>query len=83
MTSSDTSRLFSPLRVGALEIPNRIVMAPLTRIRSTGDGKPSPFAAKYYAQRATAGLIVGEATHVSPLGYPSTPGIYSPEQVKG
>jgi N-ethylmaleimide reductase len=60
-------------------------MAPLTRTRTGEDGVPSKFAATYYSQRASAGLIVTEATQISPMGkgYSNTPGIHSPEQVRG
>lgn len=77
--------LLSPVQLGAYKLPNRIVMAPLTRNRAGAGNVPRPMNAKYYAQRASAGLIVTEATQVSPqgLGYPSTPGIHSPEQVAG
>jgi len=78
--------LFSPLRLGALELPNRVVMAPMTRNRADNPGHvPTPLMAEYYRQRAGAGLIVSEATQVSPqgVGYPNTPGIHSDEQVKG
>jgi len=76
--------LFSPLTVGNLTLKNRIVMAPLTRCRSVEDHRANAMMADYYAQRATAGLIVSEATMVSPMGmgYPATPGIYSPEQLE-
>ncbi len=80
-----TDTLFQPLRAGALELPNRIVMAPLTRSRA-GDGNvPTPLNAEYYVQRASAGLIVTEASQVSPLGqgYAWTPGIHSAAQVEG
>jgi N-ethylmaleimide reductase len=76
--------LFQPLRAGALELPNRVWMAPLTRLRSLEPGDlPTPLAARYYAQRAGAGLIVSEATHISPQakGYAGAPGLYSDEQV--
>ncbi|HEY0271121.1 MAG TPA: alkene reductase [Sphingomonas sp.] len=77
--------LFEPVEAGALELANRIVMAPLTRNRAGPGLVPSPLAAEYYAQRATAGLIIAEATQVSPQaqGYSDTPGCYSPEQVAG
>lgn len=80
-----TLKLFTPVRVGAYELPNRIVMAPLTRNRATQGNTPHELNALYYEQRSTAGLIVTEATQVSPqgLGYPNTPGIHSPEQVEG
>lgn len=77
--------LFSPVAMGALTLRNRIVMAPLTRSRSGTHGVPGPMNAEYYAQRASAGLIVSEATNISPQGrgYAFTPGIYSDEQVAG
>jgi N-ethylmaleimide reductase len=76
--------LFDPVRLGPLFLANRIVMAPLTRSRASRDGVPSPFAADYYAQRASAGLIIAEATNISPQarGYAWTPGIYSDAQVE-
>lgn len=80
------SALFQPLKIGALTIPNRIIMAPLTRSRASGTGRvPNDLMAEYYAQRATAGLILTEATSVTPMGvgYANTPGIWSPEQVEG
>lgn len=79
------SALFQPTRLGHIEIANRIVMAPLTRSRADdGTDIPSPFAAEYYAQRASAGLIITEATQVSRMakGYVGTPAIYSDEQVR-
>ncbi|MCC7250476.1 alkene reductase [Hyphomicrobium sp.] len=79
-------KLFTPLTIGTLTLPNRIVMAPLTRNRATPDGDvPNALNAEYYAQRATAGLIITEATQISPegKGYIQTPGLYSPEQVAG
>ena len=77
--------LFEPLKVGDLHVPNRIFMAPLTRSRAGVERIPNHLMAQYYAQRASAGLIVSEATVVSPLaiGYADTPGIWSPEQVEG
>ena len=77
--------LFDPIRFGDIEAPNRIVMAPLTRDRAGLRQTPTPLMATYYAQRASAGLIVSEATQISPegQGYLDTPGIYSPEQVAG
>ncbi|RFU44552.1 alkene reductase [Paraburkholderia sp. DHOC27] len=77
--------LFAPLSLGALELPNRIVMPPLTRMRAGAGGVPTPLSAKYYAQRATAGLIITEATAISlqAHGYPNMPGIYSREQIAG
>ncbi len=75
--------LLSPVRVGALELPTRVVMAPMTRARSGPHGVPTPMNAAYYAQRASAGLIIAEATQISAegQGYMRTPGIYTPEQV--
>jgi len=77
--------LFDPLQVGDLTLKNRIVMAPLTRARSGAARTPGPMVAEYYAQRASAGLIVSEATSVTLLGvgYVDTPGIWSEEQVEG
>jgi N-ethylmaleimide reductase len=77
--------LFGPARLGPCTLANRIVMAPLTRNRAGPGNVPQPLNAEYYAQRASAGLIVSEATQVSPqgVGYPGTPGIHSPEQVAG
>jgi N-ethylmaleimide reductase len=78
--------LFEPLRLGDLTLPNRVIMAPLTRMRSKQPGNiPTELNATYYAQRASAGLIISEATQISQQGqgYPATPGIYSPEQVEG
>ena len=86
MSASSTDPLFQPLRVGALELPNRLVMAPLTRSRADQPGDvPTALNATYYAQRASAGLIVSEATQISPQGkgYAFTPGIHSDEQVAG
>src|ERR1700691_221724 len=82
MTAPD---LFAPFQLGPLTLPNRIVMAPMTRNRAGPGNVPGPLAATYYAQRASAGLIVTEATQVSPqgLGYPGTPGIHSDEQMAG
>jgi 2,4-dienoyl-CoA reductase-like NADH-dependent reductase (Old Yellow Enzyme family) len=77
--------LFDPLKIGDLIVPNRIFMAPLTRSRSGPDRIPNALMAEYYMQRASAGLIVSEATVVSPMGvgYADTPGIWSPAQVEG
>src|SRR6202789_1507712 len=77
--------LFSSFQLGPLQLPNRIVMAPMTRNRAGAGNAPTVLNATYYAQRASAGLIVSEATQVSPqgLGYPGTPGIHSAEQVAG
>ncbi len=77
--------LFSPVRLGPYTLSNRLVMAPMTRNRAGAGNVPQPVSAQYYSQRASAGLIVTEATHVSPqgIGYPNTPGIHSAEQVQG
>ncbi len=77
--------LFEPLKLGAITVPNRILMAPLTRNRAGKGLVPSELAAEYYGQRASAGLIITEATQVSVLaqGYLDTPGIYTPEQIAG
>jgi len=79
------TNLFDPIRIGALELANRIVMAPLTRNRAASGLVPSPLAVEYYRQRASAGLIITEATQVCPegQGYLDTPGIYNAEQVAG
>jgi len=78
--------LFDPLKLGAIQLPNRIIMAPLTRSRATPDTRvPTPLQVEYYAQRASAGLIISEATSVSAMGvgYAATPGIWSDEQTEG
>jgi len=77
--------LFSPAKLGSIALKNRIVMAPLTRNRSGEAGVPQDLNVTYYAQRASAGLIVTEATPISPMGhgYPGLPGIYTDEQVAG
>jgi N-ethylmaleimide reductase len=81
-----TASLFDPIRLGDLQLPNRIVMAPLTRNRAVGT-VPTSLMATYYAQRADpatgAGLVISEATQISPMGqgYLDTPGIHSAEQV--
>lgn len=83
--STDTD-LFTPLALGRLTLPNRIVMAPLTRNRASMPGNvPNDLNAVYYGQRASAGLIISEATPISPMGhgYPATPGIHSAEQIAG
>lgn len=76
--------LFDPVRLGDIQAPNRILMSPLTRARSTRGHVPTHIMATYYAQRATAGLIITEATGISQegLGWPYAPGIWSPEQVE-
>ena len=77
------SDLFEQVKLGPLQLPNRIVMAPLTRNRAGAHDIPSLLAIEYYEQRASAGLIIAEATQISPQGkgYAYTPGIYSDEQV--
>jgi 2,4-dienoyl-CoA reductase-like NADH-dependent reductase (Old Yellow Enzyme family) len=77
--------LFDPLTVGDLRLPNRVLMAPLTRCRSGPGRVPTEMMAEYYVQRASAGLIISEATSVDPMGvgYPDTPGIWSEPQVAG
>jgi 2,4-dienoyl-CoA reductase-like NADH-dependent reductase (Old Yellow Enzyme family) len=77
--------LFEPLCVGALNLPNRIVMAPLTRCRAGAGRVPNALMLDYYVQRASAGLILSEATAVTPMGvgYPDTPGIWSDAQIEG
>lgn len=77
--------LFSAYRMGAFDLPNRIVMAPVTRSRMGEDGVPDELHATYYAQRASAGLLISEATNISAQGrgYAMTPGIWTPEQVAG
>ncbi len=79
------SNLIKPIQVGDLNLPNRVVMAPLTRCRAGAGRVPNALMAEYYAQRAGAGLILSEATSISPqgVGYPDTPGIWSDEQVQG
>ena len=81
--SSET--LFSSLRIGAIQLPNRIIMAPLTRMRAGAGNVPTALNAEYYAQRSTAGLIISEGTAISPQaqGYPNAPGIYTAAQIAG
>ena len=78
-------KLLSPIQFGALALKNRVIMAPLTRMRATEGDVPGELAAQYYSQRASAGVIISEATQISNLGkgYPATPGIYSDAQVAG
>ncbi|WP_206240017.1 alkene reductase [Novosphingobium terrae] len=84
MTDRSSSPVLQPVTIGKLALKNRIVMAPLTRSRSNDEGVPPAFAADYYAQRASAGLIISEATNISPqaIGYALTPGIWTDEQVE-
>jgi N-ethylmaleimide reductase len=78
-------KLFSPLTLGELELPNRVVMAPLTRLRSGRDGVPGPLVAEHYRQRASLGLIVSEGTYPSHAGqgFPGQPGLVTEEQLAG
>jgi N-ethylmaleimide reductase len=82
---STATKLFEPYKLGPITLPNRLVMAPLTRNRALAGLVPNPLAVEYYGQRASAGLLVSEATQVSQQGqgYQDTPGIYSKEQVTG
>src|SRR5207244_11408616 len=78
--------LLSPVRMGVLELRYRIVLAPLTRMRAANSGHaPTKLHAEYYAQRASAGLIIGECTEISPdaYGWADTPGLWSAEQIRG
>ena len=79
------TNLFTPLTLGDLTLPNRIIMAPLTRSRASEGRVPNNLMAEYYAQRADVGLILTEATSVSPMGvgYADTPGIWSDDQTEG
>ncbi len=79
------SALFEPLRLGDLQLPNRVLMAPLTRCRAVDRRIPNELMRDYYVQRASAGVIFTEATSVAPMGvgYPHTPGVWSEEQVAG
>jgi N-ethylmaleimide reductase len=86
MSDPTVAPLFEPFRLGALDLPNRIVMAPLTRSRADhATLAPRQLNADYYAQRASAGLIIAEATQIMPegQGYAWTPGVYSDEQIEG
>lgn len=77
--------LFDPIEMGELKLPNRIVMSPLTRCRASEGRVPNDMMVEYYRQRASAGLIITEATAIDPMGvgYPDTPGIWSEAQVAG
>lgn len=77
--------IFDPIKLGDIELNNRIIMAPLTRCRADEGRVPNALMAEYYVQRASAGLILSEATSVTPMGvgYPDTPGIWSNDQVRG
>lgn len=79
-------KLLTPVKIGAFNLKNRVVYAPLTRCRAVGEGRiPNDLMAEYYTQRASAGLILSEATSIVPsgVGYPNTPGIWSEEQIEG
>ncbi|GAA2922198.1 MULTISPECIES: alkene reductase [Streptomyces] len=80
-----TTALFEPARLPGLDLPNRLVMAPLTRNRAKADGTPTPLMATYYAQRASAGLIIAEASTPNPVGqtYPNITAVHSPAHVAG
>jgi N-ethylmaleimide reductase len=76
--------LFDPIRIGNLELDNRIILAPMTRSRANDEGVQPAFVAEYYRQRASGGLLITEATNISPMakGYVRTPGIYTEEQIE-
>jgi N-ethylmaleimide reductase len=80
-----TTDLFTPIKLGSLQLKNRIIMAPLTRNRAGEGNVPRNMNVTYYAQRASAGMIITEASPVSAMGhgYPATPGIHTPEQIEG
>lgn len=82
---AESLRLLEPITIGDLRLPNRVIMAPLTRCRASAGRVPNSLMRDYYVQRASAGLILSEATAVTPkgVGYPDTPGIWSAEQVQG
>src|SRR5271170_4439472 len=82
---STPTKLFEPYQLGPIILPNRLVMAPLTRNRAVAGLVPNPLAIEYYGQRASAGLLITEASQVSQQGqgYQDTPGIYSKEQIAG
>ena len=84
-SSATSGALFAPAVLGTVALANRIVMAPLTRARAAAGNVPHALNARYYAQRASAGLIISEATQITPQGqgYPNTPGIHSDAQIAG
>ena len=84
-SKTEAVTLLDPIRVGSLDLNNRVVMAPLTRCRASEGRVPNVLMAEYYRQRSGAGLIISEATAVTPMGvgYPDTPGIWSEEQIEG
>jgi N-ethylmaleimide reductase len=86
ISSARSQPLFTPVQMGKLQLRNRVVMAPLTRMRAANPGHvPSELHVEYYAQRASSGLIIGECTEISPdaYGWADTPGLWSSEQVRG
>lgn len=85
MSNQYNAKLFQPLKLGRIELANRMVMAPLTRNRAEAGNVPGPMTVEYYAQRAGVGLIIAEATQVSAQaqGYIATPGLHTPEQIAG
>ena len=85
LAGTTTDALLSPYAAGGITLPNRVVMAPMTRSRAVAGNVPNPLAATYYAQRASAGLLITEGTQVSPqgVGYIRTPGMHSSDQVAG
>ena len=76
--------LLDPIKIGDLHLPNRVIMAPLTRLRGTSDHIPTELMVEYYTQRAGAGLILSEGIPVIPqgVGYANVPGIWSPQQIQ-
>ena len=82
---NDKLKLLEPISIGDLHLPNRVFMSPLTRCRASAGRVPNTMMRDYYVQRASVGLIISEATSVTPMGvgYPNTPGIWSPEQTAG
>ena len=84
-SQSTSHALLSPIRLGPIDLPNRVLMAPMTRSRADADGNPTAMMEAYYAQRASAGLIITEGAVVAPQGkgYPNTPGIFTDEQAAG
>ncbi|MDX1352955.1 MAG: alkene reductase, partial [Thiomicrorhabdus sp.] len=84
-TQNQFTHLFTPFKLGAIEIPNRLIMAPLTRARASDNHTPNKLMAEYYAQRASAGLLIAEATMAMEgcSAFWKEPGIYSTEQIAG
>jgi 2,4-dienoyl-CoA reductase-like NADH-dependent reductase (Old Yellow Enzyme family) len=80
----DMPNLLDPIQLGDLHLPNRVFMAPLTRLRGTTTHIPTPIMADYYAQRASSGLIISEGTPIDPMGvgYANVPGLWSAEQTE-